>query len=123
LNVGFMVFFIPRFGLTGAAVAYLLSMAPVAGFIWYTEKKILRLRKSPWLPLLAKLLIPAAAQCVVALVAFPFVTSLITLILVLGAVTIVLPLTYYLCGFVDVEDRELLVNIVSRRRGETVGGR
>jgi O-antigen/teichoic acid export membrane protein len=122
LNVGLILFLIPRFGLIGAAVAYLLSTAPVIGFIWYTEKRILGLRRGPWIPLMAKLLIPVTAQVVVGAFALSLVTNLLTLLLVLSAVILILPLTFYLCGFVDPDDRELFLRLLAGRRHAVAGG-
>lgn len=112
LNIALVVVLVPSYGVVGAAVAFLLSTAPVPFFILFVEKRVLVLARSPWPSLLARLTIPALAQAGLCLVLAPFVSNLFE---VLAVILIALPIPvglYYALGFFDAADRELLARLV-----------
>jgi O-antigen/teichoic acid export membrane protein len=112
INVVLVFVLIPPFELTGAATAYLLSTVPVPFFVRYVERRILQLDTRFWLALLVRVLPASAAQAGVCLLLSPLVTGLGTLIAVLAAALPVLVVVYYLLGFFDQGDRELIHQLV-----------
>lgn len=112
INVVLVIVLIPRFGATGAAVAYLISVVPFVGFIWYAEARLLAVSEAFWLRLVTRLLIPIAAQIGVCLALRPLIHGLLS---VLCAILIVLPipaLVGLLVGLFDDDDRVLLRRLV-----------
>lgn len=112
LNVALVILLVPSHGVVGAAVAFLLSNAPVPFFIFFVEHRVLALTRSPWPSLLARLTVPVLAQAGLCLLLAPFVSNLAE---VLAVFVIALPIPvglYYALGFFDAADRELLARLV-----------
>jgi O-antigen/teichoic acid export membrane protein len=107
INVPLVVLLVPGHGNDGAAVAFLASMLPVIGFIAYVERRLLRLERSPWLPIAAKLAVPVGVASLVAVVLRPEVTSLPMLFVVLVVSFAAVP-ALYLILFAPPEDRSLV---------------
>jgi O-antigen/teichoic acid export membrane protein len=111
VNVALVAVLIPAYGITGAAVAYLVSSLPFIGLIWFTEQRILKLARSPWPSLGVRLALPAALQIGAALALRPLASNLVTLLLTMLVTVLVLPAAYYLLRLAEPEDRRLLVTL------------
>jgi O-antigen/teichoic acid export membrane protein len=113
INVPLVILLIPRHGNDGAALAYLASVLPVVGFIHYVERRVLRLERSPWPGLIARLgpLIAAEALCLAFLRSQ--VTSLASLIGVLCLSFVAMPLVY-LGLMASPEDRNIVRALITR---------
>lgn len=114
MNVGAIVLLIPRYGIVGAAVAYLISVLGVPVFIWYVERRVLELLRSPWPGVAARLTVAVVAQVAVCLALRPLAEDLAsTLGLVLLSI-LVAPAVLLGLGFIDAEDKALVGRILSR---------
>ncbi len=108
INVAALAAFLPRYGIEGAAWAYLVAVLPVLGLFRFAEKNVLGLagRARAWLHLALK---NAVCGAVVAVVAhyflFGLISSLWTLLPVFGFAVALYYLLYLLFGFFEVEDR------------------
>lgn len=107
INVPLVVLLVPSHGNDGAAVAFLASMVPVIGFIAYVERRVLRLERSPWLAIAAKLVIPVGLASLVTLVLRREVTSLPMLLVVLMVSFGAIPALYLILS-APPEDRSLI---------------
>lgn len=110
-NIILLIFLVPNLGLTGAALAYLLSLIPVIFFIFWFEKKELAINGSFkfYFGLFFKLLLVSA---IFALLAKFYLINLAnnlwqTLLLMIISFVGIIGL-YRSIGFVDKEDRELI---------------
>src|SRR4051812_43949011 len=115
LNVILIIALIPPFGIVGAAAAYLASTIAVVPFIWYTERRLLGIKRSAWLSVGAQLAMPALAQAAACVALTTVVSNIWTLLLALCVSTPILSLTFYSFGFGDPEDRALIARLVLRR--------
>jgi O-antigen/teichoic acid export membrane protein len=121
LDVVLLLVLTPRFGIEGAAVAYLLSLAPVPLFIFFIERRILGVSSGLWVPLLARLLPAAALQCAVCFLLAGLVSGVASLLGVLALAFLAFPLAYVGLGFAPAEDRDLVRTLWAGRfaRGTT----
>jgi O-antigen/teichoic acid export membrane protein len=107
LNAILLLILLPRYGITGAAWAYLLSVLPVGYMFYYTEKKFLFLsgRKEYYLKKFMMTVVTSSAVWAIdAYLLSPLVINLATL-LCMGAVSLVTyMLLYKLFGFFEKED-------------------
>jgi O-antigen/teichoic acid export membrane protein len=115
LNVALMVVLIPRYGIVGAAVAYLVSTVTVPGFLWYVETRVLALEAPIWPRLLGKLAVPAAVQAGCCLLVLPLVGNLVELLALLLVTMPVLGAAYFGLGLSEPADRQLLARILTGR--------
>jgi O-antigen/teichoic acid export membrane protein len=115
LNVALMVVLIPRYGIVGAAVAYLVSTVTVPGFLWYVETRVLALRGPVWPRSLGKLAVPAAVQVACCLLVLPLVGNLFELLALLVVTMPVLGAAYFGLGFSEPADRQLLWRVLPLR--------
>ena len=116
VNVGLLFALVPPYGITGAAVAYVVGVVPMLGVIWYTERRVLAIGKSTWPGLLLRLSPCAALQAAACFALGLLVSNLATL---LATLVVTLPLAavcYWLLGFVAREDRELFEAVLPRFR-------
>ena len=112
INVALVAILIPPYGITGAAVAYLVSAVPFLGMIRFTERRVLHLERSPWPALGLRLVVPVALEVGAAYALRPLATDLATIILTMLASIAVVPASYYFLGLAEPEDRQLLVSLV-----------
>jgi O-antigen/teichoic acid export membrane protein len=112
LNIIFLVLLVPKFGIVGAAWAYLAGVLPVPAVFYWVEKKFLGLKNQAgyYFKLYLKLVITSA--CYYLLMHF-LVSSLVTS---LPALVVIGPLAvlsyffiYYLFGFIETEDWQLFM--------------
>jgi O-antigen/teichoic acid export membrane protein len=107
LNAILLLILLPRYGITGAAWAYLLSILPVGYMFYHTEKKFLFLfgRKEYYLK---KFLMTVITSLVVWIIDVYFLSPLVVdlaTLLCMGAVSLVFYiLLYKLFGFFERED-------------------
>jgi O-antigen/teichoic acid export membrane protein len=114
LNVILIFVLIPRYGATGAAVAYLLSILVFPAFIWYAETRVLRYSRPRWLSIVWRVVPPLALQAVVCALLRPFIGSAVWAI---PAVLLVLPLpalVYFWSGLIDTDERAILGDLFRR---------
>ncbi len=115
-NAILLIILLPKFGIEGAAWAYLISMLPVAYMFYYTEKHYLTLtnRKHYYTKkILATIISSALVWAVDIYVISPFVKSLTTL-LVAGILSVLLYVFIYrIFGFLEDEDWRDIKNFIT----------
>ncbi len=112
LNVVLVLVLVPRFGITGAAIAYLASTIPLLGFLHVVERRVLHLSVSPWPSTARRLAIPTAIQVGVSFALLPLASNLTTLVVMLALSSPVL-LISYIALVADSEERSLLRNLLT----------
>jgi O-antigen/teichoic acid export membrane protein len=116
INLVLIVILIPRYGLIGAAVAYLASTVTVPAFIVFVERRLLEVKSSPWPALIARLSIVAAGQTVTCLLLRPLITGFPHLLGVLALSVAVAPVLAFVTGYITPQDRATLRRLLLRRR-------
>jgi O-antigen/teichoic acid export membrane protein len=116
LNVVLVLVLVPRYGVNGAAVAFLLSMATVPPSIWYVERRVLRMDVRVWGRLARRFAAPVLLDLAACLVLRPLAVDLPVLLLILVATVATLPLACYATGFFDAQDRALIASFIRRSR-------
>lgn len=110
INVILLFIAVPRYGIVGAAWAYLFSVLPMIFTFYWVERKLFGItgQGAYYLKLYAKLLFTAlAASLIIYFGLLPLVKNIWTLI-ILGPISVLLyPVLYLLFGFVDSEDKDL----------------
>jgi O-antigen/teichoic acid export membrane protein len=119
INVGAIFLLVPSYGIVGAAVAYLVSVITVPGFIWYVERRVLQLARSPWRGIAWRLTIGVISQVVVCLALRPFAENLLSTIALVLLCILVAPAVLYGFGFIEADDKALLRRVLGR---QPVGG-
>jgi O-antigen/teichoic acid export membrane protein len=115
VNVVLIVILIPRYGLIGAAVAYCASTVTVPALIFYIERRLLELDRSPWPSLIARLSLVAVGQTTFCLLLRPLATGLAQVIgLLLLGVAIGLALAL-ITGYLTPQDRATLARLLRTR--------
>lgn len=113
LNIIFMLVLIPKFGIVGAAWAYLAGVIPVPFIFYLTEKNFLQLHDQAkfYVKLYAKLIFTSAAYY---LLMHFFINRLVVSfasLVVIGPLAVAAYfLLYYLFGFIEAEDWQLFVS-------------
>jgi O-antigen/teichoic acid export membrane protein len=121
INLALIVILIPRYGLIGAAVAYLVSAVTVPALIFYVERRLLELESSPWPSLLARLSLVAAGQAVCCLLLRSLSAGLPELLglLVLGVA--IGPALALATGYLTPQDRMTFMRLMPVHRLRTRG--
>lgn len=107
LNALLLLILLPRFGITGAAWSYLISVLPIFYVIYYIEHKYLKLakRRRYYLSMSAK--IGSAAVIFFPITKF-FISPLITdklMLIILGPISVIIFVSlYWVLGFFEKED-------------------
>ena len=107
LNAVLLVVLLPRYGIVGAAWAYLISVLPVIYAFYYTEKKYLTLsnrRHYYTKKFLGTLATSAIVWVIATYLLSPFVVNLATLLLMGAATAIIYLILYKTFGFFEQED-------------------
>ena len=117
LNVGLMVILIPRYGLIGAAVAYLGSAVTVPFLILYVERRVLVLGRSPWPALILRLGLVAVGQAACCLLLRPLATGLPQVIALLFLGVAIGPAVAAISGYLTPDDRATLSRLIRFGRG------
>jgi O-antigen/teichoic acid export membrane protein len=115
----FMVILIPKFGLNGAAFAYMLSGIPILIILYYIEKRYLSSKQRDiftyYFKVFGQVLFTAIITYFAATLLFvPFVSGL-TYVMVFGAATFIgYILLIWLFGFYSEEDYQIVKNYLSK---------
>ncbi len=119
LNALFLLILLPRYGIIGAAWAYLLSVLPIFYMIYFIEQKYLFLtnRGRYYLAIISKILITGSIFYItVDFLIAPWIKNLPTLIIG-GPLTVIIFLTlYWLLEFYDQEDEQDLKKFIQLTR-------
>jgi O-antigen/teichoic acid export membrane protein len=117
LNVIFLVLLLPRYGITGAAYAYLFSVLPIIYIFYYVEHHYLRLseRREYYLRTAAGVLYTSIIMYVVNLSLAKLISSLPTLLIIGGTSFLLYILTYKILGFFNTEDWRHLPGSYSKK--------
>jgi O-antigen/teichoic acid export membrane protein len=115
LNVGAIFLLVPSYGVVGAAFAYLISVITVPGFIWYVERRVLELARSPWPRIAWRLTIGVVAQVAACLALRPFAENIISTIGLVLLCILVAPAVLYGFGFIEADDKALLGRVFGRQ--------
>ena len=115
LDIVMMLVLIPRFGINGASAAYLISVIPVIGFVYYIEKNIfgdsLRHIIKNYLPFSLKIILVNFGVSFISLFFLSrFITSLWTTLIICGFTYTIFLVCYWCLGFIDKIDRDLIKN-------------
>ena len=116
LNVGLLIILLPKYGIVGAAWAYLISVTPIFYSIYKVEKKYLLLvnRFAYYTSQIIKHAIIIAIISLVSIFIKPFVTSF-TLIAIVGPATVILYMAVFiLLGFPEKNDTEDIGRFVKK---------
>ncbi len=115
LNVGLLLIAVPRYGITGAAWAYLFAVLPVIGCIVWTEQRILKLphRARFYIQFICKAVCTSAVFWVVYHWGLaPLLNGLVEVV-VLGPLAVLIFLGLYkVFGFFEQEDSLLVKNYI-----------
>ena len=114
-NVVLILVLIPKYGLIGAAWAYLLSVLPLLLLLVYAERRLLHISQTHWATHLARLAVPTAAATAVSFAMLYAVGNLATVVLGAGTAAALL-VGAYLAWFAPPEDRELMLGLVRNSR-------
>ena len=115
INVVLIVILIPRYGLIGAAVAYLASTVTVPALILYVERRLLALDRSPWPVLIVRLGLVAVGQAVCCLLLRPLATGLTQVIALLFLGVAIGPALALISGYLTPQDRATLARLIRVR--------
>lgn len=117
LNAILLVVFLPRFGIIGAAWAYLLSLIPYVFLVYITEKSYLELtlRRAHYLKLTTQLLVTSIIIFLVDIFLIkPFISSFPLVLLALIVSCVLFVVVHHLCGFFEKEDTHDILNFVKQ---------
>ena len=107
LNALLLFILLPPFGITGAALAYLLSVLPIGYILYYTEKKYLRLahRKKYYLKTTTGIiLVSVIVWTIDTFILSLLVINMATLLIIGGTSIILYIILYKILGFFETED-------------------
>jgi O-antigen/teichoic acid export membrane protein len=107
INAGLLLVLLPRYGINGAAWAYLISVLPIFFIIYTIEQKYLGLsgRGRYYLVLAGKTLVAGALFYIIEkFLVYPFINSFLALFVLGPASVLLFLLLYRLFGFLDQED-------------------
>lgn len=121
INVCAIFLLIPKYDVVGAALAYLVSMSTVPGFIWYVERRVLGIASSPWPAIVRRLTVVLAVQTPLCLVLRPFADTLLSTIGLVLFCIVAAPVILIALGLVSQEDRRLMRRILGRRSASPPG--
>lgn len=111
INIISLSLLIPRYGINGAALAYLISVLFIFWMFYYSEKTYFDIDTKVHLKLFVKLFITSIPfYFIVKFFVYPTITSLFHLIILGPASVLLFMILYKLLGFVEEEDwRELKI--------------
>jgi O-antigen/teichoic acid export membrane protein len=121
INLVLILILIPRYGLIGAAAAYLASTVTVPAFIVFVERRLLEFKSSPWPSLLARLSIVATGQALTCLLLRPLITGLPQLLVVLVLSVAAAAVLAVVTGYLTPQDRATFRRLLpAHRRAEVL---
>jgi O-antigen/teichoic acid export membrane protein len=116
INLVLIVVLIPRYGLIGAAVGYLVATVTVPGLILYVEHRLLELGRSPWPSLLARLSLVGVGQAICCLLLRSLSTGLPELLALLVLCVAIGPALALATGYLSPQDRAMLLRLMPVNR-------
>lgn len=117
INLVSLLILVPRMGITGAAVAYLISVLPMAYAFWWVEHRHFDFgdRLGYYIKLYGKLAFTALACSLIGYFVFlPRTTTLISLLVFGPAIVLLYFIIYFLLGFAEPEDVSLFKGFISK---------
>lgn len=115
VNVVLLAILIPRYGLIGAAAAYCASTVTIPPLIFYVERRLLKLDRSPWPSLVMRLGPVAMGQAACCLLLRPLATGLGQVIGLLLLGTAIGPALAWVTGYLTPQDRATLSRLTQIR--------
>jgi O-antigen/teichoic acid export membrane protein len=115
LNAIFLFILLPPYGITGAALAYLISVLPVFYLFYYVETRYLQLpnRKNHYIKTVLGTLITAVIVGILNFFISQFIMNLVTLLIAGGVSMIAYVIVYRLLGFFEAEDWRDIENFLT----------
>jgi O-antigen/teichoic acid export membrane protein len=106
INAVSLLILLPRYGITGAAWAYLISILPIIFVFYYTEKNFLKIDAyRGHLKLLVKIIIVSVPNILISLYVFkPMINNMFTLLISLGLSVLIFFIIYRIFNFFEEED-------------------
>jgi len=120
LNAILLIIFLPRFGIIGAAWAYLLALIPYIFLIYVTEKLYLELtfRRAHYVKLMSQLFVTSTAVYLIDILLIkPFINNFFLVIVALVFSCGLFIIIHYLCGFFEKEDAYDILNFMKQAVG------
>lgn len=117
INAILLVALLPRFGIIGAAWAYLLALIPYTFLIYKTEKSYLELtfRRAHYLRLIMQLLATSAIVFLIDIyIIKPLINNFLLVILASAFSCLSFILVHYLLGFFEKEDTHDILNFIKQ---------
>ncbi len=108
INAVSLLILLPRYGITGAAWAYLISILPIIFVFYYTEKKFLKINAyKGHLKLLVKIVAVSIPNILISLYIFkPMINNMFTLLAMCGLSVLIFFVIYRIFNFFEKEDLE-----------------
>jgi len=112
INIITLFIFLPKYGINGAALSYLISVLFVFYMFHFAEKKYFSIKENIHLKLLIKIILTTIPFFIITrFLLYPLITSFITLALVGPTCVLLFLLLYKVLGFVETEDwRDFLLS-------------
>ncbi|MEI6835555.1 MAG: polysaccharide biosynthesis C-terminal domain-containing protein [Candidatus Falkowbacteria bacterium] len=112
INIITLFIFLPKYGINGAALSYLISVLFVFYMFHFAEKKYFSIKENIHLKLLIKIILTTIPFFVITrFLLYPLITSFVTLALVGPTCVLLFLLLYKVLGFVEIEDwRDFLLS-------------
>lgn len=110
VNIALLFWLVPRYGILGAAWAYLGAMAPVIYAMFWVEKRIIKIKHSAkfYLPLLAKITIVGVLSAAIILITNSYIIHNIYELIIFGPLYVLAFIgMYYYFGFFEKQDSVL----------------
>lgn len=117
INAILLIILLPRFGIEGAAWAYLLALIPYIYLLYKTEQSYLNLtfRRAHYLKLISQLAITSSIVFLTDIYFIKsFVTSFLLVILSIMFSCIMFVIVHYLFGFFEKEDSHDILNFIKQ---------
>jgi O-antigen/teichoic acid export membrane protein len=105
VNIITLFIFLPKYGITGAAISYLISVLFIFFIFYYSEKKYFNIDKNIHLKTLLKIISTAIPfYFIIKFLIYPLIINFLTLAVIGPFCVLLFLLLYKLFGFVEVED-------------------
>jgi O-antigen/teichoic acid export membrane protein len=107
INTAALFILLPRYGITGAALSYLISVLFIFWMFYYSGKKYFQISEKIYTKLLLKIFITLLPfYLLVKFLLYPLITSMFTLVIIGPSCVFLFILLYKILGFVENEDWE-----------------
>ena len=114
INIITLFIFLPKYGINGAALSYLISVLFIFFMFHYAEKKYFHIDESGHIKLIFKIIATSIPFfLIVKFLFYPLITSFLTIVIIGPLCVIVFMVLYKLLGFVEEEDwNDLKISVV-----------